>query len=81
MIYLCIFTTIGFIVIMTWGYFLAERITRLENNLPEEDTLSELLSKWDEAYSNSDKYQRRKMTLDKQKYGIKVAAKMHGVIE
>lgn len=87
MIYLFIFTLIGFIVVMGWIYRLSEkqdtlsdRIDNLENNLSSEDTLSELLSKWDEAYANSDKYQRRMMTINRQRYGIKTAAEMHGVI-
>lgn len=45
----------------------------------DEQTLSELLSKWDEAYANSDKYQRRIMTINRQKHGIHTAAKLHGV--
>lgn len=55
-------------------------IEKLENNLSQEQTLSELLSKWDEAYANSDKQQRRMMTINRQRYGIKTAAEMHGVI-
>ena len=79
MIYLCIFTTIGFIVIMAWVYWLLCRVSRLEKLSEKDTTLSDILLKWDEAYANSDKHQKRKMTIDRQRYGIKTAAEMHGI--
>jgi predicted DsbA family dithiol-disulfide isomerase len=85
MIYLCIFTTIGFIAIMGWCFVLRDRIENLTDAFYDHQTteisLSKILLEWDTLYVESNKHQRRQMTIDRQKYGIKTAAKMHGVIE
>lgn len=80
-IYIIIFMVIGFIGIMAWCYFLHDRIVNLELSIKSETTLSDIMWQWDELYAVSDKHQKRQMTIDRQRYGIKTAAKMHGVIE
>jgi hypothetical protein len=44
-----------------------------------ESNLSDILYQWDELYADSDKHQKRQMTIDRQKYGIKTAARMRGI--
>jgi hypothetical protein len=67
-------------ILVEWYRDLDIKIHEIEVQSEEEQTLSELLLKWDEAYANSDKYQRRMMTINRQRYGIRTAAEMHGVM-
>jgi predicted DsbA family dithiol-disulfide isomerase len=70
---------IGFIGVLTWCYLLHDRLVNLELSIESETNLSDIMWRWDELYADSDKHQKRQMTIDRQKYGIKTAAQMRGI--